>query len=125
MQFLGTLFIIFFIVWLIGKILSRYWPYLAMWLLKRQVRRQMDQAFGPGAPRENRQREYDPFGHFRRKRKEADRRHQRRSRKIIDPSVGEYVEFEEVRTYSSQTPPEPPAFKPEPQIEDAEWEEIK
>jgi len=87
----------------------------------------MDQAFGPGASQGPRkQREYDPFGHFRRKQAQADARsHSRRSGKIIDPSVGEYVEFEEVSAPYTQQPTRSAPFKPEPQIEDADWEDIK
>ncbi|MCM1452716.1 MAG: DUF4834 family protein [Clostridium sp.] len=122
MQFLGTLFIIFFIVWLLGQILSRFWPQIAMWLLKRHVKSQMNQAFGPGAY-QRAQREYDPFGNFRRQSEKGRKR--RRSSKIIDPEVGEYVEFEEVKVTASQQAAEPASFRPEPQIEDADWEDIK
>lgn len=129
MEFLGTLFIIFFILWLLGKILSRYWPNIAMWLLKRQMRRQMDQAFGAANDHTRRtQREYDPFGHFRDSRARAEeeyaRRQRRRSGKIIDPAVGEYVEFEEISAASPAQASGAPKIKPEPQIEDADWEEI-
>lgn len=47
-----------------------------------------------------------------------------RKKKKIDPSVGEYVAFEEISetvTYSETTKTD---FRPEPQISDAEWEEI-
>ncbi len=125
MKFLGTLFIILFIFWLIGQILSRYWPNIAMWLLKRQVRRQMDQAFGPGAFRQaGRQTEYDPFGHFRTKQRQAEASERQRRAKKIDPNVGEYVEFEEISYYAETTTQSPAPFNPEPQIEDADWEEI-
>jgi len=41
--------------------------------------------------------------------------------------VGEYVAFEEVKVFSSQTDGAEPAadFKSETQVEDADWEEIK
>lgn len=50
--------------------------------------------------------------------------HKPRKRKKIDPDVGEYVAFEEIRTEirSSSTPP--PPSTPENQVEDAEWEDL-
>lgn len=53
----------------------------------------------------------------------------RPKRKIIDPNIGEYVEFEELRTYTSDTTCNTSdttiKYKEEEQIEDAVWEEIK
>lgn len=125
MKFLGTLFIIIFIIWLIGQVLSRYWPYIAMWLLKRHVRKQMDQTFRQGTYSQARsQTQYDPFGHFRRKKSQAESQAHHRGKKI-SPDVGEYVEFEEITYYAETTTQSPAPFKPEPQIEDADWEDLK
>ena len=51
----------------------------------------------------------------------------RRKKKKIARDVGEYVAFEEVKVFSSQTDGAEPAadFKSETQVEDADWEEIK
>ena len=122
MKFIGTLLIIIFIFWLIGKILSRFWPNIVMWLLKRQMRRQMDQAFSHA--QSHQQREYDPFGYYRSQQAQANKRHRRHGKKI-DPSVGEYVEFEEISITTASTHASQAPFPSEPQIEDADWEEIK
>lgn len=51
----------------------------------------------------------------------------RRHRKKIDPTVGEYVAFEEVHAPagSGSASDAGEAFRAEPQVEDAVWEEIK
>lgn len=70
---------------------------------------------------------------FRRARQEAGGesderpRHSRTRKKKIARDVGEYVAFEEMRTYSDPDtadtpPPTPPAGS---QIEDADWEDIR
>lgn len=123
MQVLGTLFIIFFIVWLIGQILSRFWPQIVMWLFKRHMRNQMYNAFGRESFRQDQQ-SYDPFADTRRQ-SQSKAHTRRRKKKIIDPEVGEYVEFEEVRSAAYSQTERMANFKPEPQIEDADWEEIK
>lgn len=54
-----------------------------------------------------------------------------RKKKKIDSNVGEYVSFEEITTDTSTTQTAgndsatQPGKKPEPQVEDAEWEDIK
>lgn len=53
-----------------------------------------------------------------------------RKKKKIDSNVGEYVSFEEITTdtATTQTAGNDSATrgkKPEPQVEDAEWEDIK
>lgn len=47
-------------------------------------------------------------------------------KKKIDPDVGEYVQFEEMRVYASDDIDEAPAATEAPaeQIEDADWEDI-
>lgn len=45
-------------------------------------------------------------------------------KKKIDPSVGEYVAFEEIYDTTAHTGAAATDFRPEPQISDAEWEEI-
>jgi len=53
-------------------------------------------------------------------------RQPRRRDKKISRDVGEYVAFEEMRVYDSgDRMRERPQVPPEPQIEDADWEEIK
>lgn len=54
-----------------------------------------------------------------------------RKKKKIDSNVGEYVSFEEITTDTSTTQTAgndsatQPGKKTEPQVEDAEWEDIK
>ncbi len=50
-----------------------------------------------------------------------------RQGKKIDPTVGEYVEFEEVQVYESTEPDgkKQVKFEAEEQITDVEWEEVR
>ncbi len=50
-----------------------------------------------------------------------------RQGKKIDPTVGEYVEFEEVQVYESTEPDgkKQVKFETEEQITDVEWEEVR
>lgn len=56
---------------------------------------------------------------------DTEARHGRTRKKKIARDVGEYVAFEEVRTYGDDPAPSARPGKPEPQVEDADWEEIK
>lgn len=118
MSFLSAILIFFLIVWLLGQLLRRYMPQIMLWLFKRRMRSQMHDF----QSRQQSQRYGSRQGQQRR---QAQSQRRRRS-KIFDSSVGEYVEFEEIKVYSSGSDSGAPAdFKPEPQISDAEWEEIK
>lgn len=52
-----------------------------------------------------------------------------RRRKKIDPAVGEYVKFEEITVVTAETRSESDSsrrnFTPEPQVSDADWEDVK
>lgn len=112
MSFLSALLIFTLVVWLLGQLLRRFFPQIMMWMVGRRMRSQMNDF-------QRRQQQYS------RSRQQQGRQKPRRS-KIFDSSVGEYVEFEEVKVYQSQaSEPQPQDFKPEPQVSDAEWEDIK
>lgn len=49
----------------------------------------------------------------------------RRKPKKIGPEVGEYVAFEEVDIAEESTAEAPADFNAEPQVSDAEWEDLK
>lgn len=59
----------------------------------------------------------------------ADGRHTRRRAKRIDPSVGEYVEFDEIKGRGATSGPDDTTttttFVAESQITDVEWEDIR
>lgn len=112
MGFISGLLLLFLIVFII-------WPLLRAGLLVYKARKQMRDLFGGGARK----------GGARRQEQQPPRR-----RKKIDPNVGEYVEFEEIKTYTqssgevrtetSETGSSGRTVTEE-QIEDAEWEDIK
>lgn len=116
MSFLTAILFTFLIVWLLGQLLRRYFPQILMWLVGRRMRSQMNdyQARQQRAYERARQQERQSKG--------------RRRGKIFGSNVGEYVEFEEMKVYTySETANETVKsdFKPEPQVSDAEWEDIK
>lgn len=115
-------------------IVALWWicrPMIHAWLI-RQAQKRMENFFraaaGQADPYAEKRRqshrqtyeEQDPFfGPF------GTRR--RRSGKKIDPNVGEYVEFEEIKTapHKPDIHADNVKFTPESQIEDADWEDIK
>lgn len=120
LEFFGTILILYLIWVLVKPLLLRY----AQRKYTEKVNDMFNQAFGPqagfrtgGAP---------PFG-----REPRQPRHQQRRKKIFSREDGEYVEFEEIDVkvdYRAQETAEKhgPAYTPrEPQVSDAEWEEIR
>ncbi|MGN0220127.1 MAG: hypothetical protein ACI4AX_07570 [Muribaculaceae bacterium] len=106
--FLFLLFV-FFIVIPIIRVMA------TIWRARRQTRRFFDQfrtAAGAGASTQTRQ-------------KEAPR--QPKTKKKIDPSVGEYVAFEEIKTETTTADARDAKTytEVEQQIVDVEWEDIK
>lgn len=106
MELLLILIIIFFILpWVFRQIM----PSLLRWFIRRQTRRFMNGAFPGGDPSDgNRQQQQQP---------------RRSRRKKIDPSVGEYIEFTEVKG-TTATAAAPDNVKVESQISDIEWEDL-
>lgn len=124
MTFLAVFFTIILIFVLFGGLISRLMGRLLVWLMTRQMRKRMRDAFGqdPFAAQQG-------FGREQQNRRNRENTNYsgRRNGKIFSKDVGEYVEFEEIQEYTryTQTTEERPKFKPEPQISDAEWEDIK
>lgn len=116
--FLATILIIY-LIWLLVK------PLVVSYLHRKYTQRVNDmfgQAFGtppPGAESGRRRTSgnngYNPYG-------------QRMKRKIFSRDEGEYVDFEEIDVkvdyYSTETSGKKHSPR-EPQVSDAEWEEIK
>ncbi len=112
----------YFSRWFISKGL----PWLLMWLMKHQARKQYEQMFGqqpgPSSSQGQQRKHSSPFS--RQRQPEARRRPRG---KIITKDMGEYVDFEDIPTYTSQSQPhdEPKKKYPdEPQITDADWEDL-
>lgn len=111
-----------FIVLLLLGIFIYYvvWPIVRVALTLRRARRQARDFFNDASGRSGAQgqRESSAYREYRRAR--------RRGGKKIDASVGEYVEFEEIPTYRSADTGQAtrPDFKPESQVEDAEWVDL-
>lgn len=83
------------------------WPVIKIGHKIHRAQRQMRSAFEQAARQQQQQ-------------QEAERE------KIFDRNVGEYVDFEEIENTDNDTKPQyNPTVKIEPQIEDAEWEDIK
>lgn len=106
-----------FYIIIFAIILFFIWPVLRLGWKIYSVRRQMNRMFnnarsantqrpnaGPGSTGSN------PFS---------------ARRKKIDPSIGEYVEFEEVETTTQTEEYHEVKYERRQQVEDAEWEEIK
>ena len=110
MELLLILLIIFFVLpWVMRQVT----PWLLQWFIRRQTRRFMDGTFGRGNFTGNATHTSD---------RRDSTRHKHRSKKI-DPSVGEYIEFTEIKgtTTSSTVRPSGPV---ESQITDIEWEDL-
>lgn len=121
MSFLSAILIFILIVWLLGQLLRRFFPQILMWMVGRRMRSQMNDF-------QARQREYAQRGRQQQQEQQRRRKASRRRGKIFGRGDGEYVEFEEVKVYggSAASDAKPSSdFKPEPQVTDAEWEDIK
>lgn len=98
----------------IGRLLNRLIIWFFTHQMERQVRQAYDRTYGGdqrGTGRQQTQSSAPP----------------ERRGKRIDPSVGEYVEYEEIEGAASAAMSESPTtetFVSETQITDAEWEEI-
>jgi hypothetical protein len=106
--FLFLLFVFFIVIPVVRVVIT-------IWRARRQTRRFFDQfrnATGTGASSQT-------------GRKEAPR--QPKTKKKIDPSVGEYVAFEEIKTESTTTDRQNTTTytEVEQQIVDVDWEDIK
>ena len=119
LTFFGTILILY-LVWLLVKpLLLNY----ARRKYTQKVNDMFNQAFGQQT---GYQRAPNPDSHF------GGGQHRRRpygKKKIFSREDGEYVEFEEVKVDFDSTARKPerkdPAYTPrEPQISDADWEEI-
>lgn len=128
MTFLAIFFTIIFFFWAFGGMLARLFSRFAMWLVQRQMRKRMRDAFGAdpfgGTSYDGRNDQYEK----RQARYSSARKTARKGGKIFTKDVGEYVEFEDIREYSgnrSSAGESRSSVKPEPQIVDAEWEDIK
>lgn len=104
LSFLSFIFTFILAIYIAGWLFRALFPRFAIWLFKRQMRKQAE-AF-QGGPRQREQ-----------------QRTRRRPGKKIAKDVGEYVEFEDL----PGPPParySPPCFAPQPQITDVRWEDI-
>lgn len=117
MQFLSFLFTLIIIAYLLAWCLRYVFPRIAVWLLRRHLRKQAAQPFGGG---------FDPFNPFGydASAQNTRRNTRRRSGKIIAKDVGEYVEFEDLPG-APKPRFSPSSFVPTPQVSDADWEEIR
>jgi len=112
---MGTFFLLLFIFFIVIPLCRVAWR---AYLLHRQWRRATDDlrnAFGANSGQSSHRSEPEPTP--------------RRRKKKIDPNVGEYVAFEEIKTEAKATETgtgdKSSSFRTEPQVEDAVWEEIK
>ncbi len=98
--------------------------------MRRKVRQQYRNPYEDQTSSRQRQ-SYNPFGSARQRQQQQQAQRRKPKTKIFGPDDGEYVEFEDIPTYrdpNEPTPPPPPkkpTDKDEPQISDAEWEDIK
>ena len=119
--FIGTVLLIIIIFYLLRNLIARLFPHFVMWLMKRQLKKQMGDAFAGG---QQGGRRGSPFGGT----PYSDQPQQRKKGKIFGKDVGEYVEFEEVSVYQSSDGQQTEThikYKEESQISDADWEEVR
>lgn len=111
---MGTILLLLFIFFIVIPLCKIAWRIWQVHSTFNRMRRQMNDAARASSGNAS----ADPRG-----------RQPRRPRKKIDPTVGEYVAFEEVetRTTASETSgaDSRTGFKTESQVEDAVWEEIR
>lgn len=111
MELLLILLIIFFVLpWVLRQIT----PWLLRWFIRRQTRRFMGDAFGNASAGDS--------GAYRNNAPHQQGKPRRRGKKI-DPSVGEYIEFTEIKG-TTVTEGERPKVTAESQITDIEWEDL-
>lgn len=125
MTFILTIIIIY-LVWLLVKpLLMRY----AQRKYQEKVNDMFNQAFGGGG-RAASSTSYGPFSGQRpgEERRYQQQRYPGRKKKIFSRDEGEYVEFEEIEVeadYRSASTADPGYTPREPQVSDADWEEIR
>jgi len=113
---MGTFFLllfIFFVVIPVCKLLWRGWQFHRRWKdATANLRDAYNKAYSASSRGDDRKSQQP-----------------RRKKKKIDPNVGEYVAFEEIRSSSATTASAhgngDTAYRSEPQIEDAVWEDVK
>lgn len=108
-------------------------PRIVMWGLNRHIRKKYGSAYDQYSQQYGGTQDGGRGASGRRSPRGSAARHRRRG-KIIPKDVGEYVEFEEIPTYNkpstentakSDLNAKTHKFKDEPQISDADWEDIK
>lgn len=119
---IGTIFVVYFL-WLVVKpLLMRY----AQRKYQEKVNAIFEQAFGAqGQPYA---RAYASGQHKKRDSRRRSPRYPGQREKIFSRDEGEYVEFEEIEVSAEyrSAPASDPSYTPrEPQVSDAEWEEIR
>lgn len=118
LAFIGTLLLLY-LVWILVK------PYLIRWILgryQRKVSEMFGQAFGQQPdPRAERPRSHGDRGRS----AWPGRGFGRVKKKIFSRDDGEYVAFEDIPDASPRQAPQDQGYNPrEPQVSDADWEEI-
>lgn len=116
-----TTIVIVYVLWLVVKpLVARY----ARHKFQQRMNDMFNQAFGSpyDTPRQ------DPGESFwqRAYRRATGQPHKRKREKAIPKDVGEYVEFEEIDVKWESKKPADPNYNPtEPQVSDADWEDIR
>lgn len=126
MTFILFLILLFFAIPYIGRLLLR----LFSWYVRRKVAHQQQQAYEQMYERARRKQREQRRGGWSAQSSSASSSSYSSHRgqgKRIDPSVGEYVEYEDIEgeTRSTDSPKTETSFIAESQIVDAEWEDIK
>lgn len=128
---MSSVIIIILVIW--GAYYFARWffskglPRLLMWLMGRQAQKQYEQMFGQRPPSSSQQRSSRSQGWSPFSRQPKSQPGRRRKGKIIGKDVGEYVEFEEISTYRQSSAKHEDTHKKypdEPQISDADWEDL-
>lgn len=123
MTFILFLILLFFAVPYIVRLLLR----LFSWYIRRKVAHQQQQAYEQMYERARQQQREQRRGGWTGQSASSSSYSHRGQGKRIDPSVGEYVDYEDIEcsTRSTDDTNTETSFTAESQIVDAEWEDIK
>lgn len=112
---IGLFILILIAIWIVPKLVRGY---MFVHRIRKQTRRMYEQMYNNGFGQGD-----TPDGKNSGNNRSSGSRNQQR-RKKIDPSVGEYVSFEEISDTRTTSQDTHTTYTVEQQVTDAEWEDI-
>ncbi|MDE5635984.1 MAG: DUF4834 family protein [Muribaculaceae bacterium] len=112
---IGLFILILIAIWIVPKLIRGY---MFVHRIRKQTRRMYEQMYNNGFG------QGDTSGKKTSDNYSTQGSHSQRRRKKIDPSVGEYVSFEEISDTRTTSQSPHANYTIEQQVSDAEWEDI-